>query len=148
MNPTPPLELRLERERGSPMQTWPRRLGYARPISFSSASVTDDLGTMGIGPNVIGERKYSSNEKEVPSLIHTTPKEAPPLIGISCTWKSSMRNYTVSTTNKEVLYIVRSVRDILQRLDPKGSDQSTYIWTDQLCINQADEGISGSNSGS
>lgn len=51
------------------MQTWPRRLGYARPISFSSASVTDDLGTMGIGPSVVGERKYSSNEKEVPSLV-------------------------------------------------------------------------------
>lgn len=74
-------------------------------------------------------------------LIHTTPREAPPLVGISYTWKSSMRNYTVSTTNKEVLYIVRSVRDILQRLDPKGSDQSTHIWTDQLCINQADKGI-------
>lgn len=72
-------------------------------------------------------------------LMHTTLEEAPPFIGISYTWGSSIRNYTVSTTNNDVLHITENVWYILQVLDPDGTDQPTYIWTDQLCINQADE---------
>lgn len=72
-------------------------------------------------------------------IVHTTLEEAPSFIGSSYTWGSSMRNDTVSTTSNEVLYITENVRDTLRRLDPEGSDQPTYIWIDQLCINQADD---------
>ena len=72
-------------------------------------------------------------------FIHTTLEEDPPFVGISYTWGSSTRNRTVLTTNNEVLYVTENVREVLQRLDPKESDQPTHIWTDQLCINQSDE---------
>ena len=72
-------------------------------------------------------------------LIHTMLEEAPPFVGISYTWGSPIRNYAVSTIKNEVLLITENVREVLQRLDPEESDQPTYIWTDQLCINQDDE---------
>ena len=72
-------------------------------------------------------------------LIHTDLEEATDFTGISYTWGSSNRQYTVLTATNIVLYVTENVRTILEILRPEALDEPSYLWIGQLCINQEDQ---------
>ncbi|KAK3177009.1 hypothetical protein OEA41_008335 [Lepraria neglecta] len=71
-------------------------------------------------------------------LIHTDLEEATDFTGISYIWCSSNRQHTVLTATNKVLYVTENVRNILKILRPEALDEPSYLWIDQLCINQED----------